>query len=120
MMAETPHVCPDERHACPNPPPPAPPVQVRTGAHETYDQVMDHLAGAAERRAVIGRGRVLHMPEIRELTGMADGTIRSRYHGGTMPCVWKLGRRLVAWESELVAWLDDERARAGKVPPPQA
>lgn len=66
------------------------------------------------------RGRLLHMPEIRALTGMADGTIRSRYHGGTMPCVWKLGRRLVAWESELVAWLDAERAKTAKVSRPQA
>jgi predicted DNA-binding transcriptional regulator AlpA len=60
------------------------------------------------------RGALLRMPEILARTGMADGTVRSRYHAGTMPCVWKLGRRLVAWERDLIAWLDEERERTSK------
>lgn len=51
------------------------------------------------------KGRVLYLPEIMERTGMPEGTIRSRYHAGTMECLWKLGRRLVTFERDLDAWL---------------
>ena len=67
--------------------------------------------------AVAERGRLLYMPEILKLTGMADGTVRSRYHSGTMPPIWKLGRRLVAWERELIDWLDAERELTRKDKP---
>jgi predicted DNA-binding transcriptional regulator AlpA len=51
------------------------------------------------------KGRVLYLPEIMARTGMPEGTIRSRYHAGTMTCLWKLGRRLVTFERDLDAWL---------------
>lgn len=60
------------------------------------------------------RGRLLYLPEIMERTGMPDGTVRSRFHTGTMPCVWKLGRRLVAWEYDLTAWLEAQRRASRK------
>lgn len=55
------------------------------------------------------RGRLLYLPEIIEMTGMPENTIRSRYHRGEMPPMWKLGRRLVAWEFDLIKWLDEQR-----------
>lgn len=61
-----------------------------------------------------GRGRVLYLPDIMTVTGMPEGTIRSRYHSGTMPCVWKLGRRLVAYERELDEWLEAQRRASRK------
>lgn len=60
------------------------------------------------------RGELLYLPAIMERTGMPEGTIRSRYHRGDMPCLWKLGRRLVAWERDLEAWLDEQRAATTK------
>ena len=61
------------------------------------------------------RGRLLYIPEIMERTGMPDGTIRSKYHTGTLPCVWKYGRRLVAWENDLDDWIKDRQQATTKV-----
>lgn len=60
------------------------------------------------------RGELLYLPRIMEITGMPEGTIRSRYHSGTMPCLWKLGRRLVAWEDELNQWLAEQQEATTK------
>lgn len=60
------------------------------------------------------RGRLLHIQEIIDRTRMPEGTIRSRYHSGTMSCLWKLGRRLVAWEGDLTKWLDQQRQATTK------
>lgn len=61
------------------------------------------------------RGELLYLPGIMEITGMPEATIRSRYHQGTMPCLWKFGRRLVAWESELDQWLAEQQAATTKI-----
>lgn len=61
------------------------------------------------------KGRILYLPEIMERTGMPEGTIRSRYHAGTMACLWKLGRRLVAFERELEAWLRQQQEATTKI-----
>lgn len=61
-----------------------------------------------------GKGRLIYLPEIMERTGMPEGTIRSKRHGGTLPFVWKLGRRLVAWEAELDAWMADQQDQTAK------
>ena len=60
------------------------------------------------------RGELLYLPRIMEITGMPEGTIRSRYHSGTMPCLWKLGRRLVAWEAELDQWMAEQQEATTK------
>lgn len=78
-----------------------------------------HLPGEHGGRSVgnpeaPGRGTLLRLPEIAGKTGLAQGTIRSKYHGGTMSCVWKLGRRLVAWEADLDAWLVFEQDKTTK------
>lgn len=63
------------------------------------------------------RGELLYLPRIMEITGMAEGTVRSRYHLGQMPFLWKLGRRLVAWERDLEAWLDEQQQATTKTTP---
>src|SRR5512138_1899182 len=60
------------------------------------------------------RGELLYLPDIMQRTKMPEGTIRSRYLSGTMPCLWKLGRRLVAWERDLEEWLEAQRAATTK------
>lgn len=60
------------------------------------------------------RGELLYLPDIMQRTKMPEGTIRSRYHSGTMPCVWKLGRRLVAWEVELDQWMAEQQEATTK------
>lgn len=60
------------------------------------------------------RGELLYLPDIMQRTKMPEGTIRSRYHSGTMPCLWKLGRRLVAWERDLEEWLEAQRVATTK------
>lgn len=64
----------------------------------------------------VDRGKLLRLPEIMERTGMAEGTVRSRYHAGTFDVLWKFGRRLVVWERDLEAWLDAQRAATRKTP----
>lgn len=61
-------------------------------------------------------GKLLRLPEIMAKTGFADGTVRSKYHAGTLEPVWKLGRRLVAWEADLDAWLAAAQQRTTKRP----
>ena len=60
------------------------------------------------------RGELLYLPDIMQRTKMPEGTIRSRYHSGTMPCLWKLGRRLVAWEAELDQWMAEQQEATTK------
>lgn len=60
------------------------------------------------------KGRLLYMDEITERTRMPEGTVRSRRHRGRMPCVWKLGRHLVAWERDLDQWLEAEQVATTK------
>ena len=60
------------------------------------------------------RGELLYLPDIMERTRMPEGTIRSRYHSGTMTCLWKFGRRLVAWEAELDQWMAEQQEATTK------
>lgn len=60
------------------------------------------------------RGELLYLPDIMERTKMPEGTIRSRYHSGTMTCLWKLGRRLVAWEADLDRWMAEQQEATTK------
>lgn len=60
------------------------------------------------------RGRLLHLKEISELTRLPENTIRYRYHQGTMPPMWKMGARLVAWEKDLLDWMDQIQTETRK------
>ncbi|MBB2914923.1 putative DNA-binding transcriptional regulator AlpA [Streptosporangium becharense] len=56
--------------------------------------------------------RLMLMPEIAEYTRRPESTLRYlRHRGGPdAPPLWKQGRRLVAWQSEIDTWLDRLRA----------
>ena len=40
---------------------------------------------------------------------MPVATLRYERHRGELPFIFKLGRRLVAYQSELNEWIDDQR-----------
>lgn len=54
---------------------------------------------------------ILRLAEIQEVTGIPANTIRYHKHKGTDMPLWKLAGRVVAYEDELQAWLDEQRAK---------
>lgn len=55
--------------------------------------------------------RLLLLPEIAERIRRTEATLRWLRHVGGPDCppIWKQGRRLVAWQSEIDSWLDAQR-----------
>ncbi|MEV4093856.1 helix-turn-helix transcriptional regulator [Streptosporangium saharense] len=55
--------------------------------------------------------QLMLLPEIAKYVRRSENTLRwLRHQGGPdAPPLWKQGRRLVAWKSELDAWLDMQR-----------
>lgn len=55
--------------------------------------------------------RLMLIDEIATYSGTDRETLRYRRHvgGDNAPPLWKQGRRLVAWRSEIDAWLDAQR-----------
>ncbi|MFF3665375.1 helix-turn-helix transcriptional regulator [Microtetraspora malaysiensis] len=62
--------------------------------------------------------KLLFLDEVAERTRYDEGTLRYLRHvGGDMaPPLWKRGRRLVAWRSEIDTWLDAQRAQDERAP----
>lgn len=60
------------------------------------------------------RGKLLHLKEIEALTRLPENTIRYRYHQGKFPPLWKMGARLVAWERDVLDWMDSVKERTSK------
>lgn len=57
--------------------------------------------------------KILRLEQIHERTGIPLATLRwYRHRGVGGPPTWKLGRRVVAYEDEVSAWIDEQR-RAG-------
>ncbi|MEU1736517.1 helix-turn-helix domain-containing protein [Streptosporangium sp. NPDC020145] len=56
------------------------------------------------------------LPEIAKYVRRSENTLRwLRHQGGPdAPPLWKQGRRLVAWKSELDDWLDEQRQADSK------
>lgn len=50
--------------------------------------------------------KLLRVPEVSELTGIPEATLRFWRHVGTGPPSAKLGRRVVYREAEVIAWID--------------
>lgn len=50
----------------------------------------------------------LLMPEISELTKQPEGTLRYLRHVGRGPALKKHGRRLGAWRSDVIAWMESD------------
>ena len=50
--------------------------------------------------------KLLRVPEVSELTGIPEATLRFWRHVGTGPPSAKLGRRVVYREADVIAWID--------------
>lgn len=55
---------------------------------------------------------ILRLEEIAARTGIPLATLRWYRHHGTGPRTWKLGRRVVAYEDDVNAWLDEQSGTA--------
>lgn len=53
--------------------------------------------------------RILRLQEISDRTGVPVATLRWYRHRGLGPQTWLLGRRVVAYEDDVEAWLEDQR-----------
>ncbi len=52
--------------------------------------------------------KLLRLPEVAELTGLPENTLRFWCHQGTGPRSARLGRRVVYRERDVVAWIDEQ------------
>jgi predicted DNA-binding transcriptional regulator AlpA len=50
--------------------------------------------------------KLLKLPEVSEMTGIPEATLRFWRHQGTGPQSAKLGRRVVYREEDVKAWID--------------
>jgi predicted DNA-binding transcriptional regulator AlpA len=50
--------------------------------------------------------KLLKLPEVSEMTGIPEATLRFWRHQGTGPRSAKLGRRVVYREEDVKAWID--------------
>jgi predicted DNA-binding transcriptional regulator AlpA len=53
--------------------------------------------------------RVIDLDEIERKTLIPKASLRYKRHLGELPFLFRLGRRLVAFEDELDAWIDQQR-----------
>ena len=53
--------------------------------------------------------RLLLIDEVSEMTRIPEATLRWMRHEGKAPWIWRNGRRLVAWESDVKGYLDEQR-----------
>lgn len=61
--------------------------------------------------------KILKLPEVAEMTGVSIDTLRwYRHKGEGGPKMFKLGRRVVALESDVVAWIKEQRDTATAEP----
>lgn len=59
--------------------------------------------------------RLLDLREIAAMTRMPEATIRYKRHRGELPFTFRLGRRVVAYEGDVRAYID--AARASQIAP---
>ena len=52
--------------------------------------------------------KVLKLTEVADLVGVPPSTIYYWRHINSGPPTWKIGRRVVAYEDEVRAWLDEQ------------
>lgn len=52
--------------------------------------------------------QLLTLPEIAEMTRVPIDTLRWYRHRNTGPKMFRLGRRIVARESDVLAWIDEQ------------
>ena len=62
----------------------------------------------------MNRPRLLNIDEAAELTRKPVATMRWLRHTGEGPVSFKLGRRVVYDEADVIAWIDRQRAEQGR------
>lgn len=55
--------------------------------------------------------QLLQLPQISDKTTLTEATLRYLRHKGEGPPLFKLHRRLVAWESDCIAWIEAQAAK---------
>ncbi|MFF0862348.1 hypothetical protein ACFYUV_11390 [Nonomuraea sp. NPDC003560] len=72
---------------------------------------MAHSTRAPQRRRPAD-DQLMLLPEIAEYVRSTPAGLRYRRHTNdpSAPPIWRQGRRLVAWKSEIDQWLDEQRA----------
>lgn len=55
--------------------------------------------------------RLVPFAEVPEITTLSEATHRWLRHRGEGPPLFRLHRRLVVWESDLLAWIDEQAAK---------
>jgi predicted DNA-binding transcriptional regulator AlpA len=58
--------------------------------------------------------RILRLQEISDRTGIPLATLRWYRHRGIGPKTWKLGRRVVAYEDDVDAWVAAQAQGGGR------
>ena len=53
---------------------------------------------------------LLHFPQISERTKVPESTLRYWRHIGEGPPIFRMGRRLVAFEDQVDAWVEQQAA----------
>jgi len=53
--------------------------------------------------------RVIDLVQIEHKTLIPKASLRYKRHLGELPFLFRLGRRLVAFEDEVDAWIDEQR-----------
>lgn len=53
---------------------------------------------------------LLQLPQMSEITTLEVATLRWLRHNGEGPPMFKLGRRLVCWKSDLLRWIEERAA----------
>jgi predicted DNA-binding transcriptional regulator AlpA len=69
-------------------------------------------AGNTDKETGVADDRLLVLDEISLRTRIPAASIRYKKHRGEMPFLFRLGRRVVCYESDLDAWIQAERAKA--------
>ena len=52
--------------------------------------------------------KLLRLPEVAEMTGLPENTLRFWRHQGTGPRSARLGRRVVYRERDVIEWIDEQ------------
>ncbi|WP_141581263.1 AlpA family transcriptional regulator [Actinomadura sp. WMMA1423] len=70
-----------------------------------------HVTNGSRPAHARAEDRLLPFEEIVERLPMPEASIRWKRHKGEMDFIFRLGRRLVAWESDLLNWVEEQAAK---------
>lgn len=65
--------------------------------------------GSTTSTPVTEGGRLLQLPEVAAMTTLSVDSLRWLRHVGRGPRTFRLGRRVVAYESDVRAWIEAQR-----------